>query len=83
MVLDSITRLDLPGLGTINIVLIFILSRSSFSYAHVNDIGHLEIRAYSARGLMAADLGGKSDPFAVFELDNAMLRTHNEYKTLV
>ena len=31
---------------------------------------------------MAADLGGKSDPYAVFELDNAMLRTHTEYKTV-
>ena len=56
--------------------------RSSFSYAHINDIGYLEIRAFSARGLMAADLGGKSDPYAVFELDNAMLRTHTEYKTV-
>ena len=26
--------------------------------------------------------GGKSDPYAVFELDNSMLRTHTEYKTV-
>ena len=44
--------------------------RSSLSYHQINDIGYLEIRAYAAKGLYAADLGGKSDPFVVLELDN-------------
>ncbi len=37
---------------------------------------------YAARGLLAADLGGKSDPYVVLELDNARLQTHTEYKTV-
>ena len=56
--------------------------RSSLSLKHINDVGYLEIRAYAAKGLYAADLGGKSDPFAVFELDNVTLKTHTEYKTV-
>ena len=35
-----------------------------------------------AQGLLAADIGGKSDPFCVLELVNARLQTHTEYKTL-
>ena len=31
---------------------------------------------------MAADLGGKSDPYVVLELDNERLQTHTEYKTV-
>jgi len=31
---------------------------------------------------LAADLGGKSDPYAVLELDNARAQTHTEYKTV-
>ena len=34
------------------------------------------------QGLMAADLGGKSDPYVVLELDNERLQTHTEYKTV-
>lgn len=37
---------------------------------------------FKAQGLAAADIGGKSDPFAVLELVNARLQTHTEYKTL-
>ncbi len=39
-------------------------------------------QVYAARGLLAADLGGKSDPYAVLELDNARLQTHTEIKTV-
>ncbi len=35
-----------------------------------------------AQNLIAADLGGKSDPFCVLELVNARLQTQTEYKTL-
>lgn len=35
-----------------------------------------------ARGLAAADIGGKSDPFCVLELVNDRLQTQTEYKTL-
>ena len=35
-----------------------------------------------AQGVMAADIGGKSDPFCVLELINARLQTRTEYKTL-
>ncbi|KOB68635.1 putative transmembrane 1 protein [Operophtera brumata] len=47
------------------------------------DIEIIERRyVYGAKGLAAADLGGKSDPFCVLELGNARLQTHTEYKTL-
>jgi len=46
------------------------------------DVGLLEIKVFCAKGLYAADLGGKSDPFAVFELDNSRRRTQTEYKTV-
>ncbi|GBP11087.1 Multiple C2 and transmembrane domain-containing protein [Eumeta japonica] len=45
-------------------------------------VGWLCVKVYGARGLAAADLGGKSDPFCVLELGNARLQTHTEYKTL-
>ena len=35
-----------------------------------------------AQNLIAADLGGKSDPFCVLELVNSRLQTQTEYKTL-
>ena len=35
-----------------------------------------------AQGLHSADLGGKSDPFAVVEIVNDRLQTQTEYKTL-
>ncbi|XP_071444418.1 multiple C2 and transmembrane domain-containing protein isoform X1 [Hetaerina americana] len=46
------------------------------------DVGHLTVKVYKAQGLVAADLGGKSDPFCVLELINARLQTQTEYKTL-
>ena len=55
------------------------LSRSLRS---LDDVGHLIVKVYRAKGLAAADLGGKSDPFCVLELDNTRLVTHTEYKTI-
>ncbi|KAJ8678431.1 hypothetical protein QAD02_014218, partial [Eretmocerus hayati] len=46
------------------------------------DVGHLTVKVYRAQGLVAADLGGKSDPFCVLELVNSRLQTQTEYKTL-
>ena len=40
------------------------------------------IPVIKAQNLIAADLGGKSDPFCVLELVNARLQTQTEYKTL-
>lgn len=37
---------------------------------------------YKALDLQAADFGGKSDPFCVFQLCNARVQTNTEYKTL-
>lgn len=37
---------------------------------------------FQAEDLLAKDIGGKSDPFAVLELVNTRLQTHTEYKTL-
>lgn len=54
--------------------------RSSFE--NVRDVGHLTIKVYGATGLFGADLGGKSDPFCVIELNNSRLQTQTEYKTL-
>ena len=56
--------------------------RSSFEVSKVNEIGYLEVKIFSAKGLMAADLGGKSDPYTVLELDNSRRQTHIEYKTI-
>ncbi len=54
----------------------------SKSLSNFNEIGHLVVKVFCARGLMAADLGGKSDPYAVLELDNERLQTHTQYKTV-
>ena len=43
---------------------------------------HVPFTVFKAQGLMAADIGGKSDPFCVLELVNTRLQTHTEYKTL-
>ena len=40
------------------------------------------MKVIKAQGLMAADLGGKSDPFVVMQLINARLQTQTEYKTI-
>lgn len=52
------------------------------SFNSIKDIGYLTVKLYQAENLAAADLNGKSDPFAVLELVNARLQTHTEYKTL-
>uniref|UniRef100_A0A914XGZ1 C2 domain-containing protein n=2 Tax=Plectus sambesii TaxID=2011161 RepID=A0A914XGZ1_9BILA len=52
------------------------------SFSSMRDVGHLIVKVFKAQGLAAADIGGKSDPFAVLELVNARLQTHTEYKTL-
>ncbi|KAH3839143.1 hypothetical protein DPMN_112567, partial [Dreissena polymorpha] len=48
----------------------------------LRDVGWLQVQVFKAQGLIAADIGGKSDPFCVLELVNARLQTHTEYKTL-
>ena len=35
---------------------------------------------FKAQGLSSADIGGKSDPFCVLELNNDRVSTHTEYK---
>ncbi|KAK0427988.1 hypothetical protein QR680_010528 [Steinernema hermaphroditum] len=52
------------------------------SLGNIKDVGHLTVKVFRAQNLAAADIGGKSDPFAVLELVNARLQTHTEYKTL-
>lgn len=52
------------------------------SFRDIEDIGHLVVKVYKAENLMAADIGGKSDPFCVVELVNNRLQTNTEYKTL-
>lgn len=56
--------------------------RASLQMSNIDDIGYLEIKIFSAKGLMAADLGGKSDPYTILELDNIRRQTHIEYKTV-
>ena len=56
--------------------------RSSLQISNIDDIGYLEVKIFSAKGLMAADIGGKSDPYTVLELDNLRRQTHIEYKTI-
>uniref|UniRef100_A0A158QN97 C2 domain-containing protein n=1 Tax=Haemonchus placei TaxID=6290 RepID=A0A158QN97_HAEPC len=46
------------------------------------DVGQLTVKVFRAEDLVAKDIGGKSDPFAVLELVNTRLQTHTEYKTL-
>ncbi len=52
------------------------------SFKAIKDVGHLMVKVLKAKGLASADLGGKSDPFAVVELCNDRFTTHTEYKTL-
>ncbi|XP_053406106.1 multiple C2 and transmembrane domain-containing protein 1-like isoform X1 [Mercenaria mercenaria] len=52
------------------------------SFQNMKDIGWLQVKVFKAQDLLAADLGGKSDPFCVLELVNTRLQTHTEYKTL-
>ena len=39
----------------------------------MKDIGHLVVKVIKAQGLSSADIGGKSDPFAVLEVENIFL----------
>jgi len=48
----------------------------------MQDVGQLQVTIVSASGLRAADLGGKSDPFAVVELNNISYETATHIKTL-
>ncbi|KAJ8304732.1 hypothetical protein KUTeg_018315 [Tegillarca granosa] len=52
------------------------------SLENIKDIGWLQVKVFKANNLVSADIGGKSDPFCVLELDNARLQTQTEYKTL-
>ncbi|KAE9419062.1 hypothetical protein Angca_005104 [Angiostrongylus cantonensis] len=52
------------------------------TFDDVKDIGQLTVKVFRAEDLIAKDIGGKSDPFAVLELVNTRLQTHTEYKTL-
>ena len=52
------------------------------SFKKIKDVGHLLVKVFKAQGLSSADIGGKSDPFCVLELNNDRVSTHTEYKTL-
>ncbi|XP_043221486.1 multiple C2 and transmembrane domain-containing protein-like isoform X2 [Amphibalanus amphitrite] len=45
-------------------------------------VGHLSVKVLRARGLAAADLNGRSDPFCVLQLVNRRRQTQTVYKTL-
>ena len=34
----------------------------------MKDVGHLLVKVFKAKGLASADIGGKSDPFAIGKL---------------
>ena len=59
-----------------------LLQRLGNTFFKMKDIGHLVVKIMKAQGLHSADLGGKSDPFAVVEIVNDRLQTQTEYKTL-
>ena len=48
----------------------------------LRDVGQLQLTVVSASGLHAADFGGKSDPFAVVELNSLAYTTSTQPKTL-
>ena len=52
------------------------------TFQKMKDVGHLMVKVLKAQGLHSADIGGKSDPFAVLELCNDRMQTNTEYKTL-
>ena len=52
------------------------MSRSLHS---IRDVGLLTVKVYEATGLVAADIGGKSDPFVVLELVNARLQVRVDF----
>ena len=53
------------------------------TFFKLKDVGHLIVKVIKAQGLHSADIGGKSDPFAVVEVVNDRVHTHTEYKTLM
>ena len=74
-----------------------ILQRLANTFYKMKDVGHLVVKVIKAQGLSSADLGGKSDPFAVLEVRcsfaqidkrnplqvvNNRVTTHTEPKTL-
>lgn len=52
------------------------------TFYKMKDVGHLMVKVFKAQGLHSADIGGKSDPYAVLELTNDRVQTNTEYKTL-
>jgi len=54
--------------------------RATMSAMH--DVGQLQVTIVSASGLHAADFGGKSDPFAIVELNSRSYETATQNKTL-
>ena len=59
-----------------------LLQKAGNTFAKMKDVGHLMVKVLKAQGLHSADIGGKSDPFAVIELCNDRMQTNTEYKTL-
>ena len=51
-------------------------------FSRWSKLNDLLISVLRAHGLSAADLGGKSDPYCVLQLDNDRIQTHTVYKTL-
>ena len=49
-----------------------IVQRLSNTFYKMKDIGHLVVKVIKAQGLSSADLGGKSDPFAVLEVGSIL-----------
>ena len=67
---------------SIYLLIIKIFQTIDKSFKEIKNVGHLMVKVFKAKGLTSADLGGKSDPFAVVELNNHRVSTHTEYKTL-
>ena len=42
-------------------------------FQELDAIGHLQIKVYRAKGLYAADMGGKSDPYVVLGMSLHMM----------
>ena len=65
-----------------NSIFFLFLQQAKNSFKKIKDVGHLLVKVFKATGLASADIGGKSDPFCVVELNNDRFSTHTEYKTL-
>ena len=59
-----------------------VISKHLVGGIHTVTALNVYVSVIKAEGLASADIGGKSDPFCVLELDNARLQTRTEYKTL-